>query len=329
MAEGNAVVAQNSNCGDGGKQHCYYSSYHTLNNEFYNMDHKYRGKALIFSHDVYDIKGVKQRKGNVKDWQRMEKCLKDLSFSVDIFPNLKYEQIMKQIEQTAKMDHSENDCLLIAVFTHGESDAHLLARDAPYRAEELWCQFTDKKCPTLAGKPRLFVIQACQGDNYDDGITLTNDDTETDGWFEPHRVPVHPDFLVALSAVPGYYSWRSLYHGSWFIQTLCEQLEISATEMDIMTLFTFVNQKVALNFESSTENPHQDLKKEVPYISSMLTRRLLFTKKHKCENNDDSTSSNFANKHENGNSNYDRSLSASSSSSNSFVEIIRQCFPFR
>ncbi|KAJ8722830.1 hypothetical protein PYW07_004010 [Mythimna separata] len=278
MSDGNGKTAQNSNPSNGGKQKGHNDSYVTRRNEFYNMNHKYRGKALIFSHEEYEM-DLSKRAGTVKDCNDLEKCLTKLGFNVDAFHDLKYAEIMKHIERTAKMNHSNNDCLLIAVLTHGKSGI-LYAKDLRYNSEKLWCQFTEENCPTLAGKPKLFIIQACQGEEYDDGVTLTSSDyIETDGWFEPNKIPIHPDFLLALSAVPGYFSWRNTSNGSWFIQTLCEELQDSATEKDILTLLTFVNQKVALNYESNTLSPITNNKKIVPCFSSMLTRRLVFSEK--------------------------------------------------
>lgn len=280
MAEANRGKAEH---GNGRKRNCHPESYNTFRNEFYNMNHKHRGKALIFSHEQFDQHlNVSPRPGTVKDCQVLEKCLKELSFSVEVFSDLTYDEIIAHIKRTAKANHSKNDCLLIVVLSHGES-GKLYAKNVDYRSEKLWCWFTDEMCPTLAGKPRLFIFQACQGEDYDGGITLTSDIkkdvVETDGWFESHKIPIHRDFLLALATVPGYYAWRNRTDGSWFIQALCEELCDSATEMDILTLLTFVSQKVALNYESNTDDDLTKDKKEVPCFYSMLTRRLVFTKK--------------------------------------------------
>jgi Caspase domain len=57
-----------------------------------------------------------------------------------------------------KMDHSDADCLVIIVLTHGEANM-LHAKDTRYAPEKLWQSFTADKCTTLAGKPKLFFIQ--------------------------------------------------------------------------------------------------------------------------------------------------------------------------
>lgn len=100
------------------------------------------------------------------------------------------------------MDHSNHDCLVVAVLSHGELGL-LYAHDTPYKAESIWINFTAEKCPTLAGKPKLFFIQACQGDKLDGGISL-KERTETDGMpTNTFRIPNHADFLIAYSTIPG------------------------------------------------------------------------------------------------------------------------------
>ncbi|XP_026742651.1 caspase-1-like [Trichoplusia ni] len=248
------------------------------NAPYYNMNHKYRGMAIIFNHEHFDIHSLKSRTGTNVDSDNLAKVLKGLGFRVTVLTNLKSEEILKYVQQTADMDHSDSDCLLIAVLTHGELGM-LYAKDTHSKPENLWYYFTGDKCPTLAGKPKLFFIQACQGDKLDGGVTLSR--TETDGSpSTSYKIPVHADFLIVFSTVPGYYSWRNTTRGSWFMQALCEELRYAGTERDILTLLTFVCQRVALDFESNTPDlmpMHQQ--KQVPCITSMLTRLLVFGKK--------------------------------------------------
>lgn len=76
----------------------------------------------------------------------------------------------------------------------------------------------------------------------------------------------------------GYYSWRNTSRGSWFIQALCMELKENGTRYDLLTLLTFVSQRVAIDFESnSPDNLTMHLQKQIPCITSMLTRLVQFT----------------------------------------------------
>jgi caspase-like apoptosis-related cysteine protease len=59
-------------------------------------------------------------------------------------------------------DHSDADCLLVTVLTHGETSKFLHAQDTLYNVEELWLPFTADKCLSLAGKPKIFIIQVSE-----------------------------------------------------------------------------------------------------------------------------------------------------------------------
>jgi caspase 7 len=51
---------------------------------------------------------------------------------------------------------------------------------------------------------QLFFIQACQGDKLDAGISMKSQVTETDSNSSiSYSIPVHADFLIAYSTIPG------------------------------------------------------------------------------------------------------------------------------
>lgn len=78
----------------------------------------------------------------------------------------------------------------------------------------------------------------------------------------------------------GFYSWRNTTKGSWFMQCLCQELEQNGKKYDILTLLTFVCQRVAVDFESNTpDNPIMHQQKQIPCITTMLTRLLRFHEK--------------------------------------------------
>lgn len=213
----------------------------------------------------------------------------------------------------ASKDHKDNDCLAVAVLTHGKLEtslhgatretshtilshdrvSHLYARNASYSVQNMFGFFTDQVCPTLTGKPRLFFIQACQGDKIDLGHTMyaRSARVETDSiGFELEdtgQVLPHLDYLIAYASLPGFYSMRNTEQGSWFIQALCRELNnrSSVRENHILKILTFVLQTVAYDYESSSRYIELDRAKQVPCINSMLTK-LLFFRENYPSNND-------------------------------------------
>lgn len=244
----------------------------------YKMTHKNRGHALIFNHESFRDFDVPPRPGTNVDRDNLLQTLEKLHFLVKVYNDKTWAQIRSEIENIASSDHSENDCILIAVLSHGDGDG-IWARDCTYKLEKLCSFFTGDRCPSLAGKPKLFVIQACQGPQYDRGIEMnSNIQTDSDASMN-YKIPVQSDFLIIRSSMPGYVSWRNKTDGSWFIQALCEQLRTNGTRYDIMRLITFVNQKVAIDFESNSSEPHLNRLKQIPCTTFMLTRVLTFNEK--------------------------------------------------
>uniref|UniRef100_A0A182N1J2 Caspase n=1 Tax=Anopheles dirus TaxID=7168 RepID=A0A182N1J2_9DIPT len=247
----------------------------------YNMNHKRRGLALIFNHENFDVLQLKARAGTNVDCENLTTALKDLDFEVRVHKDLKLRELQREIERVAQMDHSDADCILVTILSHGEL-GYLYAKDCQYKLDVVWSYFTANHCPTLAGKPKLFFVQACQGDQLDGGVLMSAQErTETDGsGGVSYKLPTHADFLFAFSTIPGFYSWRNTQKGSWFMQSLCHELNQRGRKYDLMTLLTFVTQRVAYDFESNTPDiPLMHQQKQIPCTMSMLTRLLRFGEK--------------------------------------------------
>ncbi|EDW81184.2 uncharacterized protein Dwil_GK11927 [Drosophila willistoni] len=244
----------------------------------YNMKHKDRGLALIFNHEHFDSSELSTRTGTNVDCKNLEHELQKLYFTVVVHTNCKYKEILETVQKAASQDHTNSDCILVAILSHGKM-GFINAKDKEYKLDSIWSCFTADRCPTLAGKPKLFFIQACQGKSFDDGTMLRTDHIETDGESATnYRIPNHADFLFAYSTIPGFYAWRNQLQGSWFVQALCAELATNGKRLDILTLLTYVCQRVAIDFESyNPKIPAYNEKKQIPCIMTMLTRVLRFS----------------------------------------------------
>lgn len=107
----------------------------------------------------------------------------------------------------SKDDHSKEDCIAFFVLTHGNDKREISAKDVYYSLDKLWQHFTADNCTTLAGKPKLFFINACRGKKKDRGVSLFHrrGRIETDGAKarDGYKVPRFADFLIAQSTVEG------------------------------------------------------------------------------------------------------------------------------
>ncbi|ODM92296.1 Caspase-1 [Orchesella cincta] len=242
--------------------------------EVYNMNHPKRGRALILNHENFNSNlDLGRRYGTERDKMSLQQTFKNLGFDVSAFDDLTYHEVAKEVEKLAKEDHGSRDCLVLCVLSHGDTQL-MYAKDYSYKPELLWQSFTADKCPTLAGKPKMFFVQACQGSQLDEGTKLVRvNRTETDSNPTSYRIPNHADFLIAYSTVPGFYSWRNTTNGSWFIQAICNVFNKYAQKKDLLSMMTIVAREVALFYESNTPSqPHMNQKKQIPFITSTLIR---------------------------------------------------------
>ncbi|KAF6208828.1 hypothetical protein GE061_014569 [Apolygus lucorum] len=241
--------------------------------------HRRRGIAAIFNNDKFSSEP--ERKGSAADVQALHRTLSSLGFEVAIHPNLTRGKIAEELDKLVNADLDDCECFCLAVLTHGEAPELLHAKDGVYRQNELWMPFTGQSCPKLAGKPKIFLIQACRGEGLDTGVRLVkySNTSQTDSgsvkW--SYVIPSWADFLIAHSSVEGFFSWRNPEDGTWWIQTLCQELESRGSTTDLLRILTIVNRRVALEFESYVLNrPDLSGCKEIPSFTSTLTRDLYF-----------------------------------------------------
>uniref|UniRef100_A0A182T7T8 Caspase n=1 Tax=Anopheles maculatus TaxID=74869 RepID=A0A182T7T8_9DIPT len=239
---------------------------------YYPMNHKRRGMALLFSHNKYNVRNVPLpvREGSAVDCKRLKETLDLFGFDVKVYQDFKLEEIKAIVEKVSSMDHRDNDCILIAVLTHGEDGDYVYAHDVSYELSTIWSHFTADNCPSLAGRPKIFLVQACRGNKLDNGVKIQKDGIAR------YSIPTHADFLFAYATIPGFMAFRNTTEGSWFINELCKELQENGHKYDLVTLLTFVTQKVAYDHESVSNVPEFNMRKQTPCVVSMLTRLLLF-----------------------------------------------------
>lgn len=64
----------------------------------YNMNHKNRGKCIIFNHEEFDS-GIAKREGSTADTIRLQKSFGRLGFDIEIEKNLSHYEVMDKIEK--------------------------------------------------------------------------------------------------------------------------------------------------------------------------------------------------------------------------------------
>lgn len=275
----------------------------------YKMNHTSRGVAMIFNHEIFGMQDKPKRVGSDKDRDRLKNLLTRLHFDVHVLDDFTLREIKEELGKVAAMDHTHHDCLLITFMTHGD-DRTISSYDRDYKIDLITKYFTDTRCPTLEGKPRLFFIQACRGSGIDHGLSpdqhrehmkdlqirrqnrrrrkgndhtdAVPDDDDPGREIEQmvHNPPIYQDFLIVRSTMPGFFSFRNTDSGSWFIQEFCNELEENGVCDNLMHVLTRVNYRVSMR---ESRAMFLNGKKQILCISSMLTKVLIFNMKREEE----------------------------------------------
>ncbi|NXU66446.1 CASP8 protein, partial [Horornis vulcanius] len=253
--------------------------------EAYKMTSRPCGVCLIVNNHnfakaregVLEHKHMKDRNGTDVDAAALTKVFSKLHFRVEEHKDLTADGIRTILESFQSKDHEDKDCFVCCILSHGKKGIiyGVDGQEVPIR--ELTTSFTAQNCSSLAGKPKVFFIQACQGDAFHKGVTIETDSgeqdssVEQDARFQLDCIPAEPDFLLGMATLQDYVSYRSPREGTWYIQALCQHLEYSCPRgEDVLTILTAVNQEV------SRKTCERGAKKQMPQPSFTLTKRLIF-----------------------------------------------------
>lgn len=264
--------------GGGGVKATMTSS--AFNADVYNMNHKERGMAVIFNNKKFDAStNMGERSGTDVDCRNLCILFQEMGFNVEVKSDCTANEMESFLIKVARENHENEDCFACAILSHGE-EGYVFGRDKSIQIDRLVAPFKGHRCKTLAGKPKLFFIQACRGTQLDHGVEVCDAEGEEEmEVVEVRRIPTEADFLMAYSVVPGYFAWRNSTKGSWFVQSICEVFRENWERMDLLSMMTRVCKKVAYEFESNASREFMNRKKQIPCITSMLTRDVFFTPK--------------------------------------------------
>ncbi|KAM6312833.1 caspase-9 [Podargus strigoides] len=213
------------------------------------------------------------RDGSDVDCEKLEKRFRALCFDVLTRRDLKAQEMILELRKLAQRDHSALDCCIVVILSHGCQTSHIQfpggiygTDGKPIPIEKIVNYFNGSHCPSLRGKPKLFFIQACGGEQRDRGFVVDRDspgDEAPGGSLESDATPFHTpsgamdepdavaslptpsDILVSYSTFPGFVSWREASSGSWYVETLDSVLEQYARSEDLPNMLLRVANAVS------------------------------------------------------------------------------------
>ena len=264
-------------------------------NDMYRMKNNPRGLCLIFNNREF-LNDLPERAGSDIDARNLQHLFASLKFKIRIVNNAFAEQMKDILNEVAEMDHSETDCLIICLLSHGTS-GNIYGSDGELIpvSDLLRPLITCEKNSELISKPRLFFIQACRvskpvvagaarkdiSPSYEvivhDQATESSiqhadvtEDAEdaTKLLIQETATPSQANIVMSYSTLPGEVAWRNVETGSWFIDALVQVFDSYASSEDVVSMLIRVNSAVAARVSSSSGA------KQIPAPIITLTKKL-------------------------------------------------------
>ncbi|XP_023151817.1 caspase-8 [Amphiprion ocellaris] len=264
------------NTNSSGKQTSQTTNTHTEGLGTYPMTSAKRGICLIINNYNFSESRVelKKREGTMID----EKCLQEvfewLGFEVQTHRDCGKRQILSLVSELSRRDHSQMDCFVCCVLSHGLEGAVYGVDGQEVKLRQLTDPFDGLNCPSLAEKPKLFFIQACQGSVEQRAVYIEADSGApsricSDAVRARDSIPSKADVLLGMATVPLFVSYRDKTNGAWFIQSLCQNLvQMVPRECDLVSIMTKVNADVSKKNAGSY--------KQMPQPSFSLRKKVVF-----------------------------------------------------
>lgn len=136
-------------------------------------------------------------------------------------------------------DHSEYSficCILSHGGTNNEVGEYIYGSDNQRVIINVIAKSLDStSCPSLAGKPKIFFVQACRVESAEIQVPASDALTKT------HR---KNDIFFAYATPSDYVAWRDTDNGSNYITELCRALVSYATYSSLTEMFVSASQKL-------------------------------------------------------------------------------------
>jgi len=217
------------------------------------------GYVLVINNVIFRGREISVRTGSDEDEERLLDLFDDFKFHIIVHRNLERSGMINILTHTSKEDFSKFDTFVCVILSHGSEDGIYGIDDQVITLEAITSFFHGNECPSLQGKPKIFLISGCQGTPVDP-VFLSNPSFQADA-----------DFLICYTLVPGYVSFRSVSVGSCFISAVYKVFKEYANKEHIMDMMLRVDNEMAGSLTM------QGLKQMLCLIST-LTKKVFFNR---------------------------------------------------
>ena len=206
----------------------------------------------------------------------LTETFKKLGYNVFYRRDFTGEKMIECLSNVAEYSITDDhDSFVCCISSHGDASSVVGVDGALVKVGDLAKIVNGTGCPKLNGKPKMFFIQACRGeeacvpvDNAGSGATEV-DILEGSG---KRSLPSEADFFFGFSTCQDKVAVRSAY-----IPVLCKTFDLHAAHMSLYDMMVLVNDEVSqtkykVKLLSGKTEDHQ----QIPEIVSRLRRKVFF-----------------------------------------------------
>ncbi len=259
--------------------------------EYYKMNHKSRGFAVIINNFEFQNTEYKPLHGHKKDVENYEKTFKLIGFKKDeikIYVNQTAYEIKQIMNEFAHKDYTECDCFIGVFLSHGyllNNTQFIMGIDQGVMFHE---HLTDvfRQTESLNEKPKIFFMDVCRGDEdepyYSKSAELNiNNNNKSKTWSEEETESSNMIDSVLLDVITPknnntfftnldfFFGWPSVYryrakitaNGSLFSTVLCETIENNFHHLDLLQIDLKVRNELKKKLNIVTSQSENTMRK--------------------------------------------------------------------
>ncbi|XP_053125810.1 caspase-3-like [Hemicordylus capensis] len=211
------------------------------------MAHQRQNRALIIVNSIFYGKEnhLENRQGAEREANKLFIALSNCNYAVQLHHNLTVTEIVTLYEKECQENHG--DYFVSIISSHGDEGIIYDCEGQPVQLTQIYQALSPQRCHNLAGKPKIFFIQACRGEEIDPGV-------ETDGAAPQincfsHYSAIPEDTAVMFACSPGYASFINRWE-SMFLKVLLRFLEGEERHLELTSFVTRINFEVAYNCQA-------------------------------------------------------------------------------
>ena len=252
----------------------------------------FRGIGLVIVNYFEDFPEPTKRVGAKEELQRLTKLFESFNLEVRRHIELTKNEIVNVLEDTVKDPKLGSDSMIaIAISSHGceegllgiNIDDRLKHRNDPnYKNMEdcisptqIQKIFNGDNCPSLAGRPKLFLLNGCRGKGMENIFQIEGEEEEERLVCDTiiKLATTWSDFFVIHSCVIGNKSMRCTKRGSLFIIEFSEAYAKYGSKYPIESIMPTVNRNLIIVCQRKDAPSKQSCTWESPCTRSHSTKR--------------------------------------------------------